>query len=75
MPIPDSSATYAKALEQVCFDQGPAQACHEHLPLLQQIQFPTFRLSLFIGERLVVGAGNDLAYKRSSDNWKVWARS
>mgnify|MGYP002819921653 CR=1 FL=1 len=68
-------ATYAQVLEQVCFDQGPAQACHEHLPLLQQIQFPTFRLSLFIGERLVVGAGNDLAYKRSSDNWKVWARS
>ena len=68
-------ATYAKALEQVCCDQGPAQASHEHLPLLQQIQFPTFRLSLFSGERLVVGAGKDLAYKRSSDNWKVWARS
>ena len=56
-------------------DQGPAQACHGHLPLLQQIQFPTFCLSLFSGERLVVGAGKDLAYKRSSDNWKVWARS
>jgi hypothetical protein len=47
----------------------------EHLPLLQQIQLPTFRLLLFSGERLVVGAGKDLAYKRSSDNWKVWARS
>ena len=68
-------ATYAEALEQVCVDQGPAQACHGHLPLLQQIQFPTFRLSLFSGERLVVGAGKHLAYKRSSDNWKVWARS
>ncbi len=68
-------ATYAKALEQVCADQGPAQACHEHLPLLQQIQFPTFRLSLFSGQHLVVGAGKNLAYKRSSDNWKVWARS
>jgi hypothetical protein len=68
-------ATYAKALEQVCWDQGPAQACHDQLPLLQQIQCPTFRLSLFSGERLVVGAGKDLAYKRSNDNWKVWARS
>jgi hypothetical protein len=68
-------ATYARALEQVCLDQGPAKACHEHLPLLQQIQLPTFRVSLFSGERLVVGAGKDLAYKRSSDNWKVWARS
>ena len=68
-------ATYAKALEKVCCDQGPAQACHEHLPLLQQIQFPTFCLSLFSGERLVIGAGKDLAYKRSSNNWKVWARS
>ena len=68
-------ATYVKALEQVCAEQGPAEACHTHLPLLQEIRFPTFRLSLFSGERLVVGAGKDLAYKRSSDNWKVWARS
>ncbi len=68
-------ATYAKALEQVCAEQGPAHACHDHLPLLQQIQFPTFCLSLFSGERLVVGAGKSLIYKHSSDNWKVWARS
>ena len=68
-------ATYAKALEQVCAGQGPAEACHDQLPFLQQIQFPTFRLSLFSGERLVIGAGQGLAYKRSSDNWKVWARS
>ena len=68
-------ATYAKTLEQVCSVQRPALACHEHLPLLQQIQFPTFRLSLFSGERLVVGAGKVLAYNRSSDNLKVWARS
>ena len=68
-------ATYVKALERLCASHGPARACHEHLPLLQQIQFPTFRLSLFSGERLVVGAGKNLAYKRSNDNWKVWARS
>ena len=64
---PLGPATYAKALEQVCVDRGPSQARHKHLPLLQQIQFPTFRLSLFSAERLVVGAGKDLAYKRSSD--------
>ena len=68
-------ATYVKALEDVCAGQGPAKACHQHIPLLQQIQCPSFSLSLFSGERLVVGAGKDLAYKRSSDNWKVWARS
>ena len=43
--------------------------------MLQQIQLPRFRLSLFVGEHVEVGVGKDLAYKRSSDNWKVWARS
>ena len=46
-------ATYVKALEQVCAEQGPAEACHTHLPLLQEIRFPTFRLSLFSGSDLL----------------------
>lgn len=67
-------ATYAQALEQLCAQQGPAIPCHDQSPLLQKMHFPGFSLSFFSGERLVVGAGKNLAYKRSSDNWKVWAR-
>ena len=68
-------ATYAQALEKLCANQGPAIPCHDDLPLLQQMHFESFSLSFFSGERLVQGAGKRLAYKRSSDNWKVWARS
>jgi hypothetical protein len=67
-------ATYAKALERVCEEQGPARACHDLLPLLQQIRFPSFDVSFVSGERWVRGAGKNLRYKRSHDNWKVWAR-
>ena len=44
---------------------------HKAAVLLEALPY----IQRFSGERFVVGAGKDLAYKRSSDNWKVWARS
>ena len=62
---------YGDALESIFAELGPAHASHDLLSWLQQIQFSSFRLTLFSGERLIVGPGRGLAYKQRAGNWNV----
>lgn len=66
-------ASYTAALESLCARVPFIEVDCASLPLLQKVLFPGFSLSFFRGNWMVTGG--PLSYKKSADNWKVWARS
>ena len=65
--------SYTVALERLCSRTPFREFDHSHLPLLQRVLFQNFSLSFFRGNWVV--RGGPMSYKKSADNWKVWARS
>lgn len=66
-------ASYTAALERLCAISSFQEFDHGGLPLVQRVFFQGFSLSFFRGNWMV--RGGPLSYKKSADNWKVWARS